>query len=62
MNDSVLIVGVGDGLSASLARLFSNQNMNVLLASRNIDKLSFRTNLYFNSQKCFNWSFCLTIF
>ena len=39
MNDSVLIVGVGDGLSASLARLFSNQNMNVLLASRNIDKL-----------------------
>ena len=39
MNDSVLIVGVGDGLSASLARLFSYQNMNVLLASRNIDKL-----------------------
>ena len=39
MNDSVLIVGVGDGLSASLARLFSNQNMSVLLASRNIDKL-----------------------
>ena len=39
MNDTVLIVGVGDGLSASLARLFSNQNMNVLLASRNIDKL-----------------------
>ena len=39
MNDSVLIVGVGEGLSASLARLFSNQNMNVLLASRNIDKL-----------------------
>ena len=39
MNDSVLIVGVGDGLSASLARLFSNQNMTVLLASRNIDKL-----------------------
>ena len=39
MTDSVLIVGVGDGLSASLARLFSNQNMNVLLASRNIDKL-----------------------
>ena len=39
MNDSVLIVGVGDGLSASLARLFSKKNMNVLLASRNIDKL-----------------------
>ena len=39
MNDSVLIVGVGDGLSASLARLFSNKNMNVVLASRNIDKL-----------------------
>ena len=39
MNDSVLIVGVGEGLSASLARLFSNHNMNVLLASRNIDKL-----------------------
>jgi len=39
MTDSVLIVGVGDGLSASLARLFSKKNMNVLLASRNIDKL-----------------------
>ena len=36
---SALIVGVGDGLSASLARLFARQEMRVGLASRNAGKL-----------------------
>ena len=39
MNESVLIVGVGSGLSASLARLCASKNMNIVLAARNIDKL-----------------------
>ena len=39
MTESVLIVGVGSGLSASLARLCSKRNMVVNLAARNIDKL-----------------------
>ena len=39
MTESVLIVGVGSGLSASLARLCSKKNMIVNLAARNIDKL-----------------------
>ena len=39
MNDSVLIVGVGLGLSASLARLCASKNMKIVLAARNIDKL-----------------------
>ena len=39
MTESVLIVGVGSGLSASLARLCSKKNMVVNLAARNIDKL-----------------------
>ena len=34
-----LIVGVGDGLSASLARLFHHQGYRLALAARNIDKL-----------------------
>ena len=37
---TALIVGAGDGLSASLARTFSEAGMNVALAARNIDKLS----------------------
>ena len=40
MNKSVLIVGVGSGLSASLARLCTSKNMNVVLAARNIGKLT----------------------
>ena len=36
----VLIVGVGDGLSASLARLFASEGMSVALAARKIDKLA----------------------
>ncbi len=39
MKESVLIIGVGSGLSASLARLCSKNNMTVVLAARNIDKL-----------------------
>ena len=39
MNDSVLIVGVGSGLSASLARLCASKNMKIVLAARNIEKL-----------------------
>ena len=39
MNESVLIVGAGLGLSASLARLCASKNMNIVLAARNIDKL-----------------------
>jgi len=39
MNDSVLIVGVGSGLSASLARLCASQSMKIVLAARNIEKL-----------------------
>ena len=40
MSESVLIVGVGQGLSASLARLFSSKGMKVVLAARNLDKLA----------------------
>ena len=36
---TALIVGVGPGLSASLARLFAKHGLQVALASRNPDKL-----------------------
>ena len=39
MSESVLIVGAGSGLSASLARLCNNNGMKVVLAARNIKKL-----------------------
>ena len=39
MAESVLIVGAGNGLSASLARLCASKKMNVVLAARNIEKL-----------------------
>ena len=39
MNESVLIVGVGSGLSASLARLCASKDMKVVLVARNVDKL-----------------------
>ena len=39
MNKSVLIVGAGSGLSASLARLCAYEKMKVILAARNIDKI-----------------------
>lgn len=38
--ETALIVGVGDGLSASLARLFHREGMAVALAARNTDKLA----------------------
>ena len=38
--DKVLIVGVGPGLSASLARLAARQGMQVALAARKTDKLA----------------------
>ena len=37
--DVALIVGAGPGLSASLARLFSKEGMQVAMAARNTDKL-----------------------
>ena len=37
---SALIVGAGDGLSASLARLFAREGMRVVLAARNVEKLA----------------------
>jgi NAD(P)-dependent dehydrogenase (short-subunit alcohol dehydrogenase family) len=37
---SVLIVGTGPGLSASLARLFAKQGLGVAIAARQTDKLS----------------------
>ena len=37
---SALIVGVGSGLSASLARLFSRNGLQVARASRNPDRLA----------------------
>ena len=39
MSESVLIVGAGSGLSASLAHLCSLRGMKVVLAARNIEKL-----------------------
>ena len=37
---SVLIVGAGSGLSASLARIFAKAGLSVALAARSVDKLS----------------------
>ena len=39
MTESVLIVGAGSGLSASLARLCGSKGMKVILAARDIKKL-----------------------
>ena len=40
MNESVLIIGVGPGLSTSIARLCASREMKVVLATRNIEKLN----------------------
>ncbi len=40
MAETALIVGAGEGLSASLARLFAKEGMRVAVAARNADKLS----------------------
>jgi NAD(P)-dependent dehydrogenase (short-subunit alcohol dehydrogenase family) len=37
--NTALIVGAGEGLSASLARLFSREKINVALAARKVEKL-----------------------
>ena len=39
MKESVLIIGVGQGLSTSLARLCFSKGMKVVLAARNVEKL-----------------------
>ena len=51
MSQNILIVGAGEGLSFSLAKIFYKEGMKVSLASRNIDKLKqitseINTNLY----------------
>jgi NAD(P)-dependent dehydrogenase (short-subunit alcohol dehydrogenase family) len=38
--ETVLIVGAGSGLSASIARLFAREGLRVALAARNADKLA----------------------
>jgi NAD(P)-dependent dehydrogenase (short-subunit alcohol dehydrogenase family) len=38
--ESALIVGAGEGLSASLARLFAREQMTVALAARRVEKLA----------------------
>jgi len=40
VNDSALIVGAGDGLSASLVRLCAARGMRTAMAARNVDKLA----------------------
>jgi len=39
-NETALIIGAGEGLSASLARLFAGEGMRVALAARKTEKLS----------------------
>ena len=39
MSEVVLIVGVGPGLSSSIARLCASRKMKVILAARDIEKL-----------------------
>ena len=38
-NEIALVVGAGKGLSASLARTFYTDDMKVILAARNVEKL-----------------------
>ena len=53
MQESVLIVGAGSGLSASLARLCKSKGMKVVLAARNIDKLKpLKKEIYADTIKC----------
>ena len=39
-SETCIIVGAGSGLSASLAKLFRAEDMTVVLAARNIEKLA----------------------
>ena len=53
MPESVLIVGAGSGLSASLARLCKIKGMKVVLAARNIEKLqNLKKEIGANTIKC----------
>ena len=53
MNESVLIVGAGSGLSTSLARLCASKDMKVVLAARNIEKLqSLKEEINVQTFKC----------
>ena len=53
MNESVLIVGAGSGLSASLAQLCVSKGMRVVLAARNIKKLeNLKKKIGANTIKC----------
>ena len=53
MTGNVLIVGVGLGLSFSLARLFHKKGMRISMASRNLDKLKdIRSEIAANVYKC----------
>ena len=53
MNESVLIVGAGSGLSASLAQLCASKGMKVVLAARNIEKLqNLKKEIGANTIKC----------
>ena len=53
MTESVLIVGAGSGLSASLAQLCASKGMNVVLAARNIEKLrNLKEEIGANTIKC----------
>ena len=40
MGEKALVVGAGSGLSASLARLFASEGMDVAIAARNTEKLA----------------------
>ena len=53
LTGNVLIVGVGLGLSFSLARLFHKKGMRISMASRNLDKLKdIRSEIAANVYKC----------
>ena len=53
MTETVLIVGAGSGLSASLARLCTLKGMKVVLAARNIEKLqNLKKEIGANTIKC----------
>ena len=53
MSESVLIVGAGSGLSASLAHLCASKGMKVVLAARNIEKLqNLKKKFGLNTIKC----------
>ncbi|MDC1279971.1 SDR family NAD(P)-dependent oxidoreductase [Pelagibacteraceae bacterium] len=53
MSESVLIVGAGSGLSASLARLCASKGMKIVLAARNIEKLqNLKKEISANTIKC----------